>query len=70
MYAGIDNTNPSIHVICKINDELAMNDLETKILKDLNAQSYRDFPKFLGAGSLKGKPYHILERLGQTLEFY
>lgn len=70
VYAGIDVTNPSVHIVCKINDEVQMNDLETQILKDLNEKQYRDFPQFFGAGHLKGKSYHIIERLGQTLEFY
>ena len=44
MYAGIDVTNTSVHIVCKINDEVQMNDLETQILKDLNEKQYRDFP--------------------------
>ena len=57
-------------VICKINDEQPMNELEGNVLKHLNDKGYKNFPKLLSIGVKYKRPYQILERFGQTLEFY
>ena len=47
-----------------------MNETEGHVLKMLNNRGYRNFPKLLSMGLRYRRPYQILERFGQTLEFY
>ena len=43
-YEAIDMQNNDKPVICKINNETEMNDLEGEILKKLNDKKYKNFP--------------------------
>ena len=47
-----------------------MQEIEVGMLKELNAKKLKNFPILHSTGLYNGKPYMILSRLGQTLEFY
>ena len=63
----MDNDRP---VICKINDDKEMNELEGDLVQKLNSKGYTNFPKLHGIGVKYKRSYQILERFGRTLEFY
>ena len=70
VYEGFDKLNGNKPIICKINDEKEMNRMEGDILKALNKKGFKNFPQILAVGVQAQKPYQIMERFGQTLEFY
>ena len=68
IYLATDLKNEYGSVVCKINKDKMMNELEAKVLKLLQEQNYDNFPKLRSHGVMNNKPYIIMERLGQTLE--
>ena len=70
VYEGVDIQDNKKSIICKINGEEEMNDLECKILIALNKTQYKNFPKYLDSGKYKERSFQIIERFGNTLEFY
>ena len=69
-YEAIDTQDNDKPVVCKINNESEMNQMEASILKKLNLKGFTNFPQLLGMGYKYHKHYQILERFGKTLEFY
>ena len=47
-----------------------MNSDEAKVLKKLNVKQLTNFPELLSAGQNLNKHYLVMERLGNTLQFY
>ena len=52
-YEAIDLLDNDKPVICKINNEQEMNELEGAILQKLNNKGYTNFPQLLGMGVKK-----------------
>ena len=57
-------------MICKINNQIEFHNLECKILDALNKEKYSYFPEIKKYGIHKEKPFIIMERLGNDLDFY
>ena len=70
IYEGIDTKNADKKVICKQNIQDDMNELELFVLSKLNKKGFKNFPKLYSSGYYNKKPYLIMEKLGQTLEYY
>ena len=57
-------------VVMKLNDRHEVHRNECEILRRLNEKQYKNFPVLYSVGIHNTKPYMILQRVGQTLEFY
>ena len=58
------------NIVLKINKDLENHRIETDVLQKLTDKGFKNFPKLIQNGTQNNKPFIILERLGQTLEFY
>ena len=70
VYEGVDTHNGNKSIICKINEDKKMNELESDVLNALNDGKFKNFPILYSYGLHKNKPYQIQERFGHTLEYY
>ena len=56
-FEAVDILDNDKSVICKINDEKEMNEIEGNVLIKLNEKGFTNFPKLLGIGVRYRRPY-------------